>query len=92
MAHKKAGGSVKNKPSGRPKYLGIKLSDGQHAKAGSILVRQRGTKILAGENVRVGRDHTLFAVREGKIKFSEKRKTSFKGTWKKFKVVNVLPA
>lgn len=89
MAHKKAGGSTKNLRDSKPKYLGVKLYDGQQAKSGSILVRQRGTKILAGENVKVGSDHTLFAVKAGKVKFSEKRKTRFNGKNKRYKVVNV---
>lgn len=90
MAHRKAGGSAKNLKDSNPKYLGIKLSDGQTAKAGSILVRQRGTKILAGENVDTGKDHTLFAICEGKVKFTNKRKTRFNGEQKVYKVVNVL--
>ena len=59
MAHKKAGGSAKNLRDSQPKYLGIKLSDGQKAQRGSIIVRQRGTRILAGRNTRLGRDHTI---------------------------------
>ena len=90
MAHKKAGGSTKNLRDSQPKYLGVKLHDGQQAKAGSILVRQRGTKILAGENVKVGNDHTLYAVKTGKVKFSEKRKTRFDGKNKRYKIVSVL--
>ena len=92
MAHKKAGGTVKNKPSGRPKYLGIKIHDGQAAKPGSILVRQRGTKFIAGLNVKTGRDHTLFALKEGAVKFTEKRKTKFNGSRRKAKIVNVVPS
>jgi large subunit ribosomal protein L27 len=90
MAHKKAGGTAKNLRDSQPKYLGVKLYDGETAKAGSILVRQRGTKFLAGKNVGVGRDHTLFALKSGKVKFSERRKTHFNGLTKKRKVVNVL--
>lgn len=92
MAHKKAGGTVKNKPSGRPKYLGIKIHDGQLAKPGAILVRQRGTKFLPGLNVKAGRDHTLFAVKEGAVKFTEKRKIRFNGSRQKAKIVNVVPS
>jgi large subunit ribosomal protein L27 len=66
------------------------LYDGQVAKAGSIIVRQRGTKILAGKNVRVGRDHTLYSTVEGKVKFSEKRKQNFDGTYSKKKAANVV--
>ncbi len=90
MAHKKAGGSAKNLRDSQPKYLGVKLSDGQQTKAGSILVRQRGTKILAGENVKIGKDHTLFAIKAGKVKFSKKRKTRFDGKNKQYKIVSVL--
>jgi large subunit ribosomal protein L27 len=90
MAHKKAGGSTKNIGGSGPKYLGIKLCDGQQAKPGSILVRQRGTKILPGRNVKVGRDHTLFALKSGKVKFTQKRKINFNGLPKKVKIINVV--
>ena len=89
MAHRKAGGSAKNLRDSNPKYLGTKLYDGQTAKTGSILVRQRGTKIMAGENVGTGKDHTLYSLKDGLVKFTEKRKTKFDGTKKKMKVVNV---
>jgi len=65
MAHRKAGGSAKNLRDSGPQYLGTKLYDGQKAKPGAIIVRQRGTKILPGENVGMGKDHTLFALKEG---------------------------
>jgi len=90
MAHRKAGGSAKNLRDSNPKYLGTKLYDGQTAKVGSILVRQRGTKILAGNNVATGKDHTLFALKEGKIKFGNKRKIKFDGSAKVRKVVNII--
>ncbi len=90
MAHRKAGGTAKNLKDSQPKYLGLKLHDGQTAKIGSVLVRQRGTKILAGTNVGTGKDHTLFAVADGIVKFSEKRKTRFDGQNKKYKIVNVV--
>jgi len=90
MSHKKAGGSAKNLRDSGPQYLGTKLYDGQTTKIGSILVRQRGTKILAGKNVRVGKDHTLFAIKKGKIKFTEKRKINFDGSTKRRKVANVI--
>ncbi len=89
MAHKKSGGTAKNLRDSNPKYLGTKLYGGQEAVSGSIIVRQRGTKILAGKNVKVGRDHTLYAIAAGKIEFGSKRKTSFTGKTKRFKVVNV---
>lgn len=90
MAHVKAGGTAKNLKDSKPKYLGVKLSDGQKAKIGSILVRQRGTKMLAGKNVKMGKDHTLYSVKNGVVKFSEKRKTRYDGNVKKHKVANVL--
>jgi large subunit ribosomal protein L27 len=90
MAHRKAGGTAKNLRDSNPKYLGIKLSDGSQAKSGSILVRQRGTVIMAGNNVSVGRDHTLFALKPGTVKFGSKRKTSFHGATVVKKVVNVI--
>ena len=73
MAHKKQGAASKNLKDSNPQYLGTKITDGQHATAGAIIVRQRGTKILAGTNVGVGKDHTLFALKEGVVKFSNKR-------------------
>jgi len=90
MSHKKAGGSAKNLRDSGPQYLGTKLFDGQTAKVGSIVVRQRGTKILAGKNVAVGKDHTLFATKVGKVKFTEKRKLNFDSSTKRIKVVNII--
>jgi len=72
MAHKKAGGSTRNGRDSNPKYLGVKRFGGEPVLAGNILVRQRGTRFHAGENVGVGRDHTLFALSEGKVKFQER--------------------
>ena len=69
MAQKKGGGSSRNGRDSRGQRLGVKLYDGQHVRAGGILVRQRGTRILPGRNVGVGRDHTLFALAEGYVKF-----------------------
>jgi large subunit ribosomal protein L27 len=89
MAHTKQGGSAKNLRDSQPKYLGIKIHDGQRAKSGSILVRQRGTKILAGTNVKMGKDHTLYCLKNGIVKFGEKRKTRFDGKIRRYKVVNV---
>ncbi len=89
MAHRKAGGSAKNLTDSNPKYLGTKLYAGQTAKHGSIIIRQRGTKILPGLNVGMGKDHTLFALKEGTVSFSSKRKANFNGTTSVKKVVNV---
>jgi large subunit ribosomal protein L27 len=69
MAHKKGQGSTRNGRDSNPKFLGVKRSDGQFVLAGNILVRQRGTKIKAGDNVGVGRDHTLFSLIDGVVKF-----------------------
>jgi large subunit ribosomal protein L27 len=90
MAHRKAGGTAKNLRDSQPKYLGVKLADGQKARAGSVIVRQRGTAIMAGTNVSVGKDHTLFALKPGTVKFGSKRKTSFNGSTSVKKVVNVI--
>ena len=92
MSHVKAGGSAKNLKDSNAQFLGTKLYDGQEAKAGSIIVRQRGTKILAGENTKVGKDHTIFALKDGIVKFTEKRKRSFTGSERRFKVANVVTA
>ncbi len=72
MAHKKAGGSTRNGRDSNAKYLGVKCFGGQIIKAGSIIVRQRGTKFHAGTNVGLGRDHTLFAKADGKVVFATK--------------------
>lgn len=89
MAHRKAGGSAKNLTDSKPKYLGTKLYDGQKAKVGSIIVRQRGTKILPGENVGLGKDHTLFALKEGTVKFGTKRKVNFNRSSSVKKTANI---
>lgn len=72
MAHKKAGGSSRNGRDSQAKRLGVKAFGGQEVTAGSIIVRQRGTKIRPGVNVGVGRDHTLFATIDGKVLFETK--------------------
>jgi large subunit ribosomal protein L27 len=72
MAHKKAGGSTRNGRDSNPKYLGVKRYGGESVIAGNIIVRQRGTRFHAGDNVGVGRDHTLFALKDGKVKFQHK--------------------
>ena len=85
MAHKKAGGSTRNGRDSNAQRLGVKIFGGQAIKAGSIIVRQRGTKVHAGENVGCGRDHTLFAKADGVVKFE------IKGP-KNRKCVSVVPA
>jgi large subunit ribosomal protein L27 len=79
MAHKKAGGSAKNLTDSAPKYLGVKLTDGQRAKAGAVIIRQRGTRVMPGVNVGLGKDHTLFALKEGVVRFGKTRKVGFNG-------------
>jgi len=92
MAKKKAGGSAKNLRDSNAQYLGIKLADGQSASTGNVIVRQRGTKIMAGANVGVGKDHTLFALADGKVEYTSKRKTNFDNTVTRRKVANVVNA
>ncbi len=70
MAHKKAGGSSRNGRDSNPKMLGVKRYGGEAVRAGGILVRQRGTKFHAGENVGMGKDHTLFALVDGKVRYA----------------------
>ena len=90
MAHKKGVGSSRNGRDSESKRLGAKRADGQFVLAGNILVRQRGTKIVAGANVRAGKDHTLFAVKTGKVKFGTKRKGHFNGTSEVKRMVSVI--
>ena len=89
MATKKSGGSSKNLRDSNPKYLGTKLHDGQVAAVGNIIVRQRGTKIVAGKNVKVGKDHTLYSMVDGKVTFKTVRKTRFDGQKLTKKMVSV---
>lgn len=77
MAHKKAAGTTKNGRDSNPKYLGVKINHGQKALIGQIILRQRGTTCLPGKNVGVGKDYTLFALKDGIVEFSSKRKTGF---------------
>jgi len=74
MAHKKGAGSSRNGRESESKRLGVKIYGGQHAIAGNIIVRQRGTKHHPGENVGIGKDHTLFALIDGKVSFKKGRK------------------
>lgn len=80
MAHRKAGGSAKNLTDSNPKFLGVKISDGQKVRAGGIIIRQRGTRFLAGENVGIGKDHTLFSLKDGVVQFLKKRQRKFDNT------------
>ncbi|MFC3024981.1 50S ribosomal protein L27 [Vibrio zhugei] len=72
MAHKKAGGSTRNGRDSESKRLGVKRFGGESVLAGNIIVRQRGTRFHAGSNVGIGKDHTLFALSDGKVKFEVK--------------------
>ncbi len=90
MAHTKAAGSTKLGRDSQPQYLGIKLFAGQPAQAGSIIVRQRGTKYLPGKNVKRASDDTLYAMAKGIVKFTVKKITNFTGAQKMAKVVNVV--
>ena len=84
MAHKKAGGSSRNGRDSNPKMLGVKIFGGQTIEAGNIIVRQRGTQFHPGDNVGMGRDHTLFATADGHV--------SFKSGYKRRTYVSVIPA
>lgn len=90
MAHTKSAGAGKYGRDSQPKYLGIKKSDGERVKPGDILVRQRGTKFMAGSGVKRGGDDTIYAVRKGLVKFATKRKTNFDGSRKYGKMINVV--
>ena len=92
MATTKAGGTAKNLNDSNPKYLGVKRADGTLVNAGEIIVRQRGTKIMAGRNIGVGKDHTLFSRITGIVKFGSKRKTDFDGRTKIRSIVEIAPA
>ena len=89
MAKTKAAGATKLGRDSLPKYLGIKLFEGQIAKIGQILVRQRGTKFLPGKNVKRAADDTLYALKEGPVRFETKRKKGFDNSQRIAKVVNI---
>ncbi|HDH99085.1 MAG TPA: 50S ribosomal protein L27 [bacterium] len=89
MAKTKSAGSTRLGRDSQPKYLGVKLFGGQKVRTGQVLVRQRGTRFLAGKNVKRGRDDTLYAVKSGTVQFVTKRKKGFNGAQKVVKVVNV---
>lgn len=77
MAHKKSGGSSRNGRDSNPKYLGLKVGNGQVIQAGSIILRQRGSQILNGPGVGIGRDHTLFALVKGHVAFIRRNRRTF---------------
>ena len=72
-----------------PKYLGVKISDGQIAKPGQILVTQKGSNFIAGKNVKTGRNYSLYAMKEGKVHYSEKKKPGFDGKQKVVKIAEI---
>ncbi|NTU59146.1 MAG: 50S ribosomal protein L27 [Chlorobiaceae bacterium] len=84
MAHKKGGGSTKNGRDSNPKYLGVKAAGGSTVNAGTIILRQRGTAIKPGENAGLGRDHTIFALVEGTVRFRNGRNNK--------KQVDIIPS
>lgn len=90
MAHRKAEGATKNGRDSNPKYLGIKVNHGQSITVGQIILRQRGTTCLPGANVGTGKDYTLFALKDGKVSFSSKRKTSYNNDIVRKKIVSVI--
>ena len=90
MATKKAGGSTKNGRDSNPKYLGVKLTHGEQARIGQIIVRQRGTEVIPGKNIGMGKDHTLFALRNGLVQFGTTRKTHFDNSIIRKKIVHVI--
>ena len=91
MAHKKAAGSTRLGRDSAAQRLGVKIFGDQHAKAGNIIVRQRGSKFSAGENVGVGKDDTLFALVDGLVSFKKVMKRKFTGTLRPTRVVSVVP-
>ena len=82
-------GTTKTGRDSQSKRLGVKVSGGQSIKTGSIILRQRGTKFMPGENVKAGRDYTLYALKDGIVTFATKKKTKFDGSKRVIKVVNV---
>jgi len=85
----KSAGATKLGRDSQPKYLGIKLYEGQKARPGMVIIRQRGTKFFAGKNVRKGADDTLYSLKEGKVNFITKKKKRFDGSSRLVKIVNV---
>ncbi len=92
MSHKKAGGSTRNGRDSNSKRLGVKLYGGQKVLAGNILIRQKGNKFFAGEGVGTGKDFTLFALKPGVVKFTERRQKKYDGRIFKDKIVHIVPA
>lgn len=89
MAHKKAAGSSKNGRDSGPRYLGVKINDGEMAKTGQIILRQKGRDTLAGKDIGIGKDHTLFALKDGVVEYSTKRKNNFDSTTTRRNIVSI---
>jgi len=90
MAHTKSGGSTKLGRESASKRLGVKIQDGQVVTPGQIIIRQRGSKYLAGKNVKVAGDDTIYASKEGTVKFTTKKKVRFDGNHRYVSVVSVV--
>jgi large subunit ribosomal protein L27 len=90
MATRKAAGSAKNLTDSNPQYLGLKKGAGENVISGNIIVRQRGTKYIAGKGTGLGKDDTIFALKDGKVVFSNKRQVKFDNRQISKKVVNVI--
>ena len=89
MSKTKAAGSTKLGRDSNPQYLGVKLSGGQKAQPGSVIIRQRGTKFVPGKNVRLGKDDTIYAIAKGVVEFATKKIKKFDGSRRIAKVVSV---
>lgn len=90
MAHTKQGGSSNNLRDSNPQYLGIKRQHDQKVKTGEVLIRQRGTKYLAGKNVKRAKDDTLYALKSGSVKFQNTKKKLFSGSYRYAKKINIV--
>ena len=90
MAHTKAKSTTKLGRDSESKRLGVKLSDGQVAIPGNIIIRQRGSKYLAGAGVKMGKDDTIYAVISGKVKFTTRKKKNYDGNHRIVKIINVV--
>lgn len=90
MAHTKSAGSTANVRDSQPKYRGVKIHDGEYVKAGNIIVRQVGSRFIVGTGVRQGRDFTIYAIRNGLVKFGTKRKQRFDGGINRKKIISVV--
>ena len=90
MATTKTAGTVKTGRDSKPKYLGVKIYGGQKVKTGNIIIRQRGSRFIAGKNVKKGRDDSLYAATDGVVEYSTKRKTGYDGKQRRVKMVSVV--